>query len=145
MNVCVNVMSEVLQADLNRTQLDDLRRLGKIWICVEHCLPLVAGPWGEGPDREEGALFYPLVPYQTPGLPPPLFPRALARDDRHRMRGRVKKKKKNYPLDHTPRSKSYLSDRFWVKLLKILSFYDNLCFLKKIGYSLNPAYSEEIC
>ena len=71
MNVCVNVMSEVLQADLNRTQLDDLRRLGKIWICVEHCLPLVAGPWGEGPDREEGALFYPLVPYQTPGLPPP--------------------------------------------------------------------------
>ena len=47
------------------------------------------------------------------------------------MRGRVKKKKKKNLLDHTPRSKSYLSDKFWVKLFKILLFYDNLCFLKK--------------
>ena len=48
MNVCVNFMSEVLQADLDPTQLDDLSRLGKIWICVEHCLPLVLGLGAKG-------------------------------------------------------------------------------------------------
>ena len=56
MHVCVNVMSEVLQADLDPTQLDDLSRLGKIWICVdtdsvcgvEHCLPLVLGLGAKG-------------------------------------------------------------------------------------------------